>query len=156
MCARYNWRSEGLGARSVLCACCGFPECPMMMQIRLTLLNGLRGVFLLVTPWIRRVDGERSLQYNAVFCGAHVGPDAADGHHRFVVIGSITMMCIGAVNVSLLLLLSRQSVSRFSCLGLVIRRRNVELWIVFFMSCHGSSAVFRWAGGLGVSCNFWH
>ena len=42
--------------------------------------------FLLRTSWIRRVDGGRSLQYNAVFCGAHVGPDAAGGHHRFAVI----------------------------------------------------------------------
>ena len=43
--------------------------------------------FLLRTSWIRRVDGGRSLQYNAVFCGAHVGLGAADGHNRFVVIG---------------------------------------------------------------------
>ena len=31
MCARYDWKIEGLGAQSVLCACCGFPEFPMMM-----------------------------------------------------------------------------------------------------------------------------
>ena len=92
-----------------LCACCGFPECPMMIQIRLPLLNGPSWrplvtpradqallPFLLRTSWIRHVHGGRSLQYNAVFCGAHVGPDAAGGHHRFVVIGSTTTMCIGA------------------------------------------------------------
>ena len=53
--------------------------------------------FLLRTSWFCRVDGRRPLQYNAVFCGAHVGPDVADGHHRFVVIGSIMMVCFGAV-----------------------------------------------------------
>ena len=41
------------------------------------------------------------------------------------------MVCIGAVNVSLLLL-SGQSVSMFSCLSLVMRGRRVELWIGLF------------------------
>ena len=31
--------TRGHGAQSVPCACCGFPECPMMMQIRLPLLT---------------------------------------------------------------------------------------------------------------------
>ena len=43
VCAVF-FRREGLGAQSVLRACRGFPECLMMMQIRLPLLNGLLGV----------------------------------------------------------------------------------------------------------------
>ena len=154
-CVRFFFLGEKvLVPQSVLCACCGFRECPMMMQIRLPLLNGLLGVFgdsspicsaafLLRTSWIRHVHGGRSLQYNAVFCGAHVCSHAACGHHRFVVIG-FDLDDVHRSGACVLFRCCQANLgSRFSCLSLVMRGRHVELWIgSFLMSGHGSSARF--------------
>ena len=90
--------------------------------------------FLLGTSWIRHVDGGRSLQYNDVFCGAHVGSHAADGDNRFVIIGfdHDDVLRSGECAFVSLLLSSGQFGSRFSCFSLVMRGSHVELWIGLF------------------------
>ena len=54
--------------------------------------------FLLRTSWICRVDGGRSLQYNAVFCG---GACRLPMQPMAIIVllssGSTTMMCVGTV-----------------------------------------------------------
>ena len=91
-------KREGLGAQSVLCACCGFRECPMMMQIRLPLLNGLLGVFgglladlLCCLPAEDLLDSPRSWEDGR--CSTMPSsaertsaPMRLDGHHRLLVI----------------------------------------------------------------------